>query len=122
MTFSGCGLNKDAEVNSFVAEMDKLTVEIVRAVDEKPETGVDHALRLLDARKSEMKARFEKLENVRGFQLSQETKKKFTEAIAKDVESVGSLQIKYAEQSIADESFGQKLNKLSADFNSIFAL
>ncbi|HLM01036.1 MAG TPA: hypothetical protein VK400_08255 [Pyrinomonadaceae bacterium] len=124
MTFSAaCGLNRDAEVNSFVAEMDKLTAEIVSAVDEKPGTpGVERAQKLLDARKTELKANFEKLKDVRGFQLSRETTKKFTDAVAGNVESVNSLQIKYVDKTSADENFRQKLNKLSSDFNSIFGI
>lgn len=120
--FSGCSMNKDAEVNSFVTDMDKLTGEIVKAVDEKPATGVDRAQQLLDARKTEMKANFEKLKDVRGFQLSEEMKKKFTDAITKNVEAVNTLQIKYVEESIEDQSFGQKLKKLSTDYNSIFGV
>jgi hypothetical protein len=115
-------MNKDAEVNSFVTDMDKLTGEIVKAVEEKPATGVDRAQQLLDARKTEMKANFEKLKDVRGFQLSEEMKKKFTDAIAKNVEAVNTLQIKYVEESIEDQSFGQKLKKLSTDYNSIFGV
>lgn len=38
--FSGCSLNKDAEVNSFITDMDKLTGEIVKSVEEKPATGL----------------------------------------------------------------------------------
>ena len=40
MAFAACSANKDAEVNSFVAEMDSLTAEIVRAVDENRRKGL----------------------------------------------------------------------------------
>ena len=122
MAFSGCGLSRDAEVNSFIKEMDKLTAEIVRAVDEKPTEGVDKAQKLLDARKSELKKKYESFKDIRGFQLSQEMQTKFTEAVTKDIESVGNLQIKHAKTSVADEKFGQKLDKLTADYNSIFGV
>lgn len=69
-----------------------------------------------------MKANFEKLKDVRGFQLSEEMKKKFTDAVTKNVEAVNTLQIKYVEESIEDQSFGQKLKKLSTDYNSIFGV
>ena len=120
---AACGLSKDAEVNSFVAEMDKLTADIVRAVEEKPSVqGAERAQRLLDERKAALKAGFDNLKDVRGFQLSDEVKKKFTDAVAKDVEAVNSLQIKYAGKALTDENFGQKLSQLSADFNSIFGV
>ena len=122
LAFSGCGLNKDAEVNSFITEMDKLTAEIVRAVDEKPTDGVDKAQKLLDARKSELKKSYESFKDVRGFQLSKEMQTKFTEAVTKDIEAVGNLQIKHAKTSVADEAFAQKLDKLTTDYNSIFGV
>jgi hypothetical protein len=122
VAFSACSFNKDAEVNSFIAEMDNLTNEIVRAVDEQPATGVDKAQRILDGRKAEIKTSFEKLNDIRGFQLSDEMKKKFTDAITKNVEAVNTLQIKYVEQSVEDNSFGEKLKKLSTDYNSIFGV
>ena len=120
---AACGLSKDAEVNSFVAEMDKLTADIVRAVEEKPSVqGAERAQKLLDERKAALKAGFDNLKDVRGFQLSDEVKKKFTDAVAKDVEAVNSLQIKYVGKALTDENFGQKLSQLSADFNSIFGV
>jgi hypothetical protein len=122
MALSGCSVNKDAEVNAFVTEMNKLAADIVRAVDEKPSTGVDEAQKLLDARKADLKTSFEKIKDVRGFQLSKETSKKLTDSVTKNVESVGGLQIKYAEKSAADKKFGEKLSKLSTDFNSIYGV
>jgi hypothetical protein len=121
--FSGCGaLNKDAEVNSFITEMDKLTVEIVRAVDEKPTEGVDKAQKLLDARKTELKKSYEKFKDIRGFQLSKEMQAKFTDTVTKDLELVGNLQIRHAKTWVADQNFAQKLDKLTADYNSIFGV
>lgn len=120
--FSACSMNKDAEVNSFIIDMDKLTNEIVKAVEEQPTLGIDKAQQLLETKKTGMKASFEQLKDVRGFQLSDEMKKKFTDAITRNVEAINTLQIKYVEESVADKSFGQKLQKLSADFNSIFGV
>ena len=118
---AGCGgIKKDAEVKSFVADIDQVALDIARAVDEKPETGVDRAQKLLDARKPELKAKFENLKDLRGFQVSEATTKEFADAVTRNVEKVGELQIKYAEKSLDDERFGEKLTKLSDDFNSIF--
>jgi allophanate hydrolase subunit 1 len=49
-------------------------------------------------------------------------KKKFTDAVTKNVTAVNTLQIKYAGESVTDESFGEKLRKLSTDYNSIFGV
>jgi hypothetical protein len=122
LAFAACSVNKDAEVGAFVSEMDKLAADIVRTVDEKPSAGVDDAQKMLDARKADLKAKFEKIKDVRGYQLSKEMSKKLTDSVTKNVESVGGLQIKYAEKSAADRKFGEKLSKLSDDFNSIYGV
>ena len=119
---AGCGVKKDAEVNSFIADMDKVAADIVRTVDEKPDSGVDRAQQLLDSKKAELKAKFDTLKDLRGFQLSEETTKKFSDAVAKNVGAVMDLQVKYAEKASEDAKFAQKLNKLSGDFNSIFGV
>ena len=120
--FSACGVQRDSEVKSFIADMDQVAIDIERTVNEKPDTGVDRAQQMLDARKPELKKKFESLKELRGYQLSEATTKEFTDAVARNVEKVGDLQIKYAEKSVDDEKFGQKLSKLSDDFNSIFGV
>lgn len=122
LAFSACGVNKDAEVGAFVGEMDKLAAEIVRTVDEKPSSGVDDAQKLLDARKAALKSSFEKIKDVRGYQLSKDMSQKLTDSVTKNVESVGSLQIKYVEKAATDKKFAEKLKKLSDDFNSIYGV
>jgi hypothetical protein len=118
---AGCGgVKKDADVKSFIADIDQVALDIARAVDEKPESGVDRAQQLLDNRKPELKAKFENLKDLRGYQISEGTTKEFSEAVARNVEKVGNLQIKYAEKSLDNEKFAQKLTKLADDFNSIF--
>ena len=119
---SGCGVKRDSEVKSFVADIDQMAIDIARAVDEKPKTGVDRAQQLLDARKPELKAKFENLKDLRGYQISEGTTKEFADAVARNTEKVGNLQIKYAEESVDDEKLGQKLTKLAGDFNSIFGV
>ena len=120
---SACGIRKDAEVNSFVAELDKLGADIVRTVDEKPTAaGLDQAQQLLEERKNELKASFEKLKSVRGFQITEETKKKLADSVTKNVAAVNGLRFKHAGKTVSDKEFGQKLSRLSADFNSILGV
>ena len=122
LAFSACGVKRDAEVGAFVGEMDKLAADIVRTVDEKPATGVDDAQKMLDARKGELKKSFEKLKDVRGYELSREMSQKLTDSVTKNVESVGGLQIKHVEKAAADRKFAEKLKKLADDFNSIYGV
>lgn len=123
MTFAGCSsMNRDAEASTFITEIDSVTAEIVRAIDEKPTTGIDRAQQILSERKSKLKASYDKLKDLKGYELSKTTTDKVVESVAKNVESISNLQIKYAEESVENRKFGEKLTKLSADFNSIFGV
>lgn len=124
LAFAGCGgTNKDAEVNAFVADMDKLAGQIVTKVNAEPTaSGIDEAQKVLDKQKSDLKARYDKLKELRGYELSEAVMKKFTDSVAKNIETIGGLQIQYAEQTVGDEAFGKKMNKLYTDFNSIFGV
>jgi hypothetical protein len=120
---AGCGgVKRDADVKSFIADIDQMALDISRAVDEKPETGVDRAQQLLEKRKPELKAKFENLKDLRGYQISEGTTKEFSDAVARNVEKVGNLRIKYAEESSENERLAQKLTKLADDFDSIFGV
>ena len=123
LAFAGCGVNKDAEVNAFVADMDKLAGQIVTKVNANPTaSGIDEAQKILDKQKSDLKARYDKLKELRGYELSETVMKKFTDSVAKNIETIGGLQIQHAEQTVGDEAFGKKMNKLYTDFNSIFGV
>ena len=119
---SACSVKKDAEVKSFIADVDQVAIDITRAVDEKPETGVDVAQQLLDKRKADLKTKYDKLKLLRGYELSDDVSKRFVDSVAKNVETVNGLRLKYAEEAAEDEKLGQKLVKLSNDFNSIFGV
>lgn len=123
LAFAGCGVNKDAEVTAFIADLDKVSNEIVAKVQQNPSAvGVDQAQVVLDKQKADLKARYDKLKGLRGYELSDAVMKKFTDSVSKNIEWVGNLQIQYAEKTVGDEAFGKKMNKLYTDFNSIFGV
>jgi Tfp pilus assembly protein PilP len=123
LAFSACGVNKDAEVNAFVSDMDKVTGEITAKVNGNPTAaGVDEAQKVLDAKKADLKARYDKLKELRGYELSEPVMKKLTDSISKNMEAVADLQIKNVDKTVEDEAFGKKMNKLYTDYNSIFGV
>lgn len=95
LAFAGCGgTNKDAEVNAFVADMDKLAGQIVTKVSAEPTaSGIDEARKVPDKQKSDLKARYDKLKELRGYEPSEAVMKKFTDSVAKNIETIGGLQI-----------------------------
>lgn len=118
---SACSAGRDAEVTAFINDSDKLTKDILAKVKANPTaTGIEEAQKILNAKKPDLKAKYNELKSVRGFQVKEETMKKFTDSVFTNMESVNSLKIDFAEKSFDDKVFGDKIDKLVADYNALF--
>ena len=119
ITVAGC--RKDAEVNATVSAVDALTTELVRRIEAaaNPSDGVDDAQGYLDSRKTEIAEKMGALKNLRGDQVSDETKKKLASRLAEDASIMGDLQIKYVSHSISSPAFKAKLDKLVGDYQTL---
>lgn len=123
LAFVGCAKNRDAEVNAFMADLDKVTNDIVQKVNANPTAaGIEDAQKALDEKKADLKSRFDKFKDLRQNELSSDVMKKFTDNVSKDLKSVANLQIDYVEKTVGDEAFGKKMNQLYTDYNSIFGV
>ena len=124
LVFAACsGAGKDAEVNAFVTDSDKLATEIVQKVKANPTArGIEEAQKILEARKTDLKAKYDKLKTVSGYEVKEETMKKFTDSTFKNIESVNGLKIDYVDQTLEDAVFGEKINKLVTDFNALYGV
>src|SRR5436190_19890207 len=119
---SGC--KKDTQINSVIAELDSFTTDLVKRVESAPNSsaGVDDAQKFLDSKKSDLTAKIASLKDIRGYQVSEETKKKMNDSVTNDVKRVAGLQIKYIATSMRDAAFKTKLEKLTRDYQSMFKL
>lgn len=118
--FAGCA-GKDAEINAFISDSDKLANDIVKKVKDNPTVaGIDEAQKLLDSKKADLKTKYDVVKTARGYQVKEETMKKFTDSVFKNSESVNGLKLDYVEKTVEDESFGKKIDKLVEDFNAIY--
>ena len=119
ITVTGC--RKDAEVNATVSAVDALTTELVRRIGAagNPSDGVDDAQAYLDTRKAEIAAKMGVLKNLRGDQVSDETKRTLTSRLSEDAAKVGYLQVKYVSHSISNPAFKAKLDKLVSDYQTL---
>lgn len=115
------GCSRDKEVESVVAELDSFTTALVGKVKagSTPQAGVDEAQKYLDANGAAMKAKIEGLKTVRGFQLSEQTKKKLETSFGSNATAVAGLQLEYAMQAGLDQAFRQRLEKLVNDYRGL---
>lgn len=112
-----CG-KKDAEVNSFITELDSFTSELVKKVEDgpNPSAGVDEAQKLLDSRKAGLQEKFNSIKKIGENQVSEETKKKMKDSFYQNGVKVGQLTAKYG----SDAAARPKLQKLTQDFLALF--
>ena len=119
---SGC--KKDTQINSVIAELDSFTTDLVKKVESAPNpaAGVDDAQKFLDSKRSDLTAKIASLKDIRGYQVSEDTRKKMTSTLINDVNRVSGLQIKYIATSMRDAAFKAKLEKLTRDYQNLFKL
>ncbi|MCA1636323.1 MAG: hypothetical protein LC802_22190 [Acidobacteria bacterium] len=115
------GCKKDAQVDSVLTEFDTFTKEMVAKIDSapNPSAGVDAAQQFLDSRKADLQAKLGTLKGLRGYEVSDETKKKMMESMTQNVMSVGKLKIKYMGMAMRDPALNAKLDKLNTDYQSL---
>jgi hypothetical protein len=77
---------------------------------------------MLDGKKAELKVKYETLKNTRGSEVSEETMKKFTDSVFKNIESVNGLKLDFVDKTLTDKDFGEKINKLVTDFNALYGV
>jgi hypothetical protein len=117
--FAGC--KKDAQVDSALTELDSFTKELVAKIDSapNPSAGVDEAQKFFDSRKADVQAKLGTLKGLRGFEVSEETKKKMMERMTENAMSVAKLKIKYISSAMRDPSLSSKFDKLNADYMAL---
>jgi PBP1b-binding outer membrane lipoprotein LpoB len=116
------GCSRDDEVNQFVTNMNQFTSDLVKKVESSADkkTGVESAQQFLDQKGPALKTEFEALQDVRGFQVKDETMSNITTAVTDNVTKVGTLKIDYMALSLKDKDFDQKIEKLTNSYTDLF--
>lgn len=121
VTLVGC--SKDAEINSFLTEWDAVTNEIVRKIDADPSlAGVDEAQKTWDEKKADLKVKWDKIKNVRGFQVSKDTQKKMEESAQKNVTALTAVMSRNVMELATDKDAVDKFGNLMEDYGNTFKM
>ena len=108
----------DAQMNSFVNNLNTFTDELVSRVTAAPSPadGVDDAQNYMNAEQAGLKAAFDSVKNISECQLSQKVQESMSESFYRNGINVGQLQAKYG----SDPAVRVKLQKLTKDFLDLF--
>ena len=115
------GGSGDSGVDAVVRQLRELTDELARRVESAPDpkAGVGEAQRLLDSRKAEMTGRIDALKKSPQMR-EQAARGKWLEAEVDNTQRVRELQLKYLDASMRDPELKAGLERLAADYDSIF--
>jgi len=121
MAVAGAACSKDASVATDMDAVGAIAAELVRKVKAgaDPSAGVADAQAYLDAHKAEIQERMARVSGVRGFQISDETKKRGMDVMMSAAGEVNTLKISLMTQTMGNEALNRSLNKLVADFNAL---
>jgi predicted RNase H-like nuclease (RuvC/YqgF family) len=111
-----------ADSGETIAALGAFTKELTAKVESAGDTkaGLDDAQKLLDARKTELTARVASLRASTKAKADASARGSLLEAEVDDTERVHRLQVKYSDASSRDPDLKERLDKLVADYDSIF--
>ena len=119
LTLVGC--SKDAEVNSFIGENDAVIKEMTSKIDANPSAaGVDEAQKAFDARKADLKSKWNDIKEARGVQVGADTQKKLNDTMAADMKMLTDSATKNAMKLAMDKDAMPKFQKLMTDYGDTF--
>lgn len=113
--------SRDEEVKSALAALDGFTADLVKKVKAapNPSAGVDAAQKYLDANRAGLQEKLAGIKTLRGFQVSEETRKKLEAGFMGNATTVAGLQLEYVSQAAMDKDFSARLEKLVNDYRDV---
>ena len=113
--------SKDEDVKAAMAELDGFSNGIVKAVKSAPNpaAGVDAGQKYLDTNKGALQQKLAAIKELRGFQVSEETRKKMEQCFMNNATAVAGLQLDYVGQAAMDSAFSARLEKLVNDYKNV---
>jgi hypothetical protein len=95
---------------------------VVSKIEASPNMqGLDEAQKVWDSKKADLKGKWDGIKDARGFQVSEETKKKMTDSYTKDYTAIKMLEIKHMDVSTRDAAFKSKLEALVKEWEDTFS-
>jgi hypothetical protein len=121
LVLGSAACSKDKEVEAALTELDGFTKALMDKVKKAatPQAGVDEAQKYLEANRAGLQAKLAGLKTVRGFQISEQTKKKLEASFMSNATAVAGLQLEYAMQAALDQPFRERLEKLVNDYRAL---
>lgn len=113
------GCSKDAEVKSFISDLDTVTNEMVQKINAGD---IDGARTAFDAKKESLKTKWDGVKSARGFQVSKEVQKEAVEKVTKNAGALSGAMTSNMMKFVTDKGKLDKLKALVTEFGDIFKM
>ena len=118
--FVGCS-GKDAEFNAFISENTAVVKEMTDKIDANPgAAGVDEAQKAFDAKKADLKTKWDAIKDVRGMEVSSDVRKKLNDTMQSDMKMLTDSATKNAMKLAMDKDAMANFKKLIRDYGETF--
>lgn len=119
---SGCA--RDEMVNETMDEVTALTAEVTTLVKEGEDkkAAIAEAKALIESRQGELRPKLEKISQLRGFQVSQETVDKFSAQLTASMLDMTTLQLELVMETAQDPELAKQLEELLAAHDALLDL
>lgn len=111
------GCSKDADVTAFVTEWDSVTAEMVQKIDA---SDIDGAKTAFDGKKESLKTKWGAIKDAKGFQITEDSKKKVEESMKKNMGALTGSMMKNSMKLATDKAKFEKLQALIKEYGEIF--
>ena len=121
MVILAAACSKDVAVIEALDAVEAFAKELVQAATsgETTAAGIQAAQAYLDSHRADIAARMQRVGEVRGFQIDDETKARLASAIVSAVTEVNTLKITFMRETMGNEDLDAALNTLVEAFNDV---
>ena len=115
LTIIGCSKNED--ITAFITEWDTVTNDLVQKINGGD---IDGAKVAFDGKKESLKSKWAAIKDAKGFQVSEDSKKKLEESMKKNMSAITGAMTGNMMKLATDKAKMDKLQGLIKDYGEIF--
>lgn len=115
------GCSKDAEINAFSDQLDTVTKDVVAKIDANPTAaGVDEAQKAFDAKKADLKTKWDGIKDAIGMQVGAAAKKKLEDSVKNNAKSLSDVFTRNMMKLATDKEASTKFQALLKEYQAMF--
>ena len=113
------GCSKDGEIDSFIAEFERVTQEMTTKIEAGD---IDGAKKSFEDNKASLQSSWDDIKSARGFQVTEESKNKLMQSVTKNMSELSKATFRGAAKLGGDKEKTEELKSLLEDYRNVFEM